>query len=290
MPPASDAVTLERLVQLCETHERVLRWQYPEGALPQEWEDELARWPADSIDSALERLGVLKHFYRLDDARRNPMPVSQEDAEAAARQLLRREPVEVDLGTRVVHVTSRSYAAMYEIARHHIQIRQLDIDLTRAGELFAATEAELRARPRQRRGHLRRRLKRLQEVHRRLFSELQLQRRALYAHAFTPHGGPARSLEDAPSWWEEIDPAADALLLAALMAAGPGRYARLGPPPRPRGRQAGTEAEDFGWHSLFASIERQHCVEPASLYDRDLFQLLAWVRAGAPPAPPELED
>src|SRR5690606_14001497 len=111
MPPASDVVSLERLSQLCEAHERVLRWQYPEGALPSEWEEELARWPADSVDSALERLGALKHFYRLDYARRNPKHgAPPEEAEEAARQLLRREPVRVELGDVVAHVTSRSYA------------------------------------------------------------------------------------------------------------------------------------------------------------------------------------
>lgn len=289
MPPASDAVTLERLVQLCETHERVLRWQYPEGALPSEWEDELARWPADSADSALERLAALKHFYRLDDARRNPKPASPADAEDAARQLLTREPVRVELGDIVAYVTARSYAAMYAIACHDARIRELDADLQRASQLHALTAAQLRALPwyARGRGRLRRRLRRLGALHERLYLELAAHRQMLYAHAMTPDGAPAASPDQAPDWWVRIDPAWDAALLAALWEAGPGRYARLGPEPERRRKQGG--GESFGWASLFASVERSQKLPAAELYDRDLYQLLTWLRAGAPPEL-DLED
>lgn len=287
MPPATDAVTLDRLREICETHERVLRWQYPEGALPTEWEEELARWPADTVDSALERLGALKHFYRLDHARRNP-EASPEEAEEAARQLLRREPVRVELGDVVAYVTARSYAAMYEIARHDVRIRELTLEAQRAARLFAETEAALARASRlrlRRRGQLRRRLQKLRELHERLYLELQAHRQMLYAHALTPDGAPAKAPEDAPSWWVRIDPVWDAALFAALQEAGPGRYARLGPPKPTKRKQKGGDGESLGWASFFASIERQQKIEPAELYDRDLYQLLTWVRAGAPPEP-----
>lgn len=283
-------ITLEEARRLCRQYEGTLRASFAPGEIPPEWEAELAKIPAETALRAVGRFALLKHYYLVRARQLEQPEVEPADAEEAARQLLRREPVEVDLRGRTVGVTSRSYAAMCQIAMHHTRIRLLDVDLARAGALYAETEAKLRARSRRRRGHLRKRLQRLQELHRRLFLELQIQRRALYAHAFTAHGGPARSLEEAPSWWTEVDPAADVLLLTALMAAGPGRYARLGAPSSSRGRKAGGEEDAFGWHSLFASIERQQRIEPASLYDRDLYQLLTWVRAGAPPAPPELED
>ena len=292
MPAPSDAVTLDRLIQLCEIHERVLRWQYPGGALPADWEAELARWPARTVEDALERLAALKHFYRLDDARRNPRPASQAEAEEAARQLLRREPVRVELGGVVAHVTARSYAAMYAIARHDARIRQLALDAQRAARLYAETEAALARAERlrlRRRGQLRRRLRRLAELHERLFLELHAHRQMLYAHALTPDGAPAKGPEDAPEWWTRIDPAWDAALLAAVQEAGPGRYARLGPPRQPKTERKDDAGEQLGWASFFAAVERQQRLEPAELYDRDLYQLLAWVRAGAPPEP-DLEE
>jgi hypothetical protein len=119
---------------------------------------------------------------------------------------------------------------------------------------------------------------------------MTLQRRAIYAHAFTPTGAPARSLDDAPAWWVEVGPAEDAALIVACWEAGPGRYARLGEPPAPKKKkETKDDVDEFGWASLFASIERQQKVAPAELYDRDLWQLLAWSRAAAPPVPEELE-
>lgn len=288
MPAASDAVlTLDDLVRRCEAHERVLRWQYEGDALPADWEAELARFPADDLDRALSRLAALKHFYRLDDARRNPKAASPEDAEAAARQLLTREPVRVELGDVVASVTARSYAAMAAIARHDARIRELDADLRRASQLHAITAAELRALPwyARGRGRLRRRLRRLTELHDRLFLELAAHRQMLYAHALTPDGAPATSPDQAPEWWTRVDPAWDAALIAALMEAGPGRYAKLGPAPDRKRKKDG--GESFGWASLFASVERSHKLAAAELYDRDLYQLLTWLRAGAPPEPEE---
>lgn len=288
MAQTSNTISLDRLVQLCEAHERVLRWQYPEGALPAEWEDELVRWPADDTEKALERLAALKHFYRLDHERRNPRPTTPDEAEEAARQLIRREPVRVELGDIVAHVTARSYAAMHEMARHDVRIRLLVEDVRRVRTLYAETLGALRRAPRRKRGRLRRRARRLEELHERLHLELYAHRQMLYAHALTPDGAPARGPEDAPDWWVQIDPVWDAALFAAMQEAGPARYARLGAPKEPR-RGKKNDGDTLGWASFFASIERQQKIEPAETYDRDLYQLLAWVRAGAPPEP-DLDD
>ena len=108
----------------------------------------------------------------------------------------------------------------------------------------------------------------------------------MYAHAFTADGAPARDLSDAPDWCVEVTPEDDARLLAALFEAGPGRYARLGPPPPPP-KGAPKAAEPLGWASMFAAFERAQAAPPASFYDRDLPQTLTWARAAAERYPEE---
>lgn len=190
----------------------------------------------------------------------------------------------VELGGHIVHVTARSYAAMAEIARHDQRIRMLAADLHYLdGRLLEATQELAVAGVG--RGRLRRRLRRYTEAYGSIAQEIHRQRKAMWAHALTPDGAPARDLSGLPEWVDEIDSAWDGALLRAVMEAGVLRYVQLGPPPKRKERR---DDEEFGWSSLFASIERQQNLAPASLFDRDLFQTLAWVRAGAPPVPAEL--
>lgn len=284
-----NAVTLEVAQGWCSQYETTLRGSFgPEQEFPEAWERELGALPPDTLEHAIARYALLKHFYRL---RTEALEQAREAPEAAlaARQLLRREPVEVEIGGRTVHITGRSYAAMYQIARHALAIRALEAELDCVAELCAETLQRMEGARWRRRSVLRRRLRRLERLHAAAHAELHEQRRALYAHALTPTGAPARSPDEAPGWWEEVGPEEDAHLLWACWEAGPGRYARLGQPKAPK-KRSDEKGEDFGWASIFASFERQQRAEPASYYDRDLAQLLAWLRAGAPPVPPELED
>lgn len=285
------AITLEEARRLCDQYEGTLRASFATaGGLPAEWEAALARAPADSAPRALSRFGLLKHYYLLRQTELERPEAKPEEAEEAVRQLLRREPIRVDLGGRVAMVTGRSYAALYEIAAHDAEIHGLEADLEVCARLAAAAEAELAAAPGWRRaGSLRRRARKLRRIHAWLYRELRTQRRWLYAHALTASGAPARSIDEAPAWLEEIDRTADALLLAAVIAAGHARYKQLGDPPPQKESGERPKGEDFGWASLFASVERQQKLPSGVLYDMDLFQLRAWLRAAAPP-PLDLED
>ena len=288
---APDPLPLSYVQRWCERYERLIRRQYPPGGqLSAEAERRLAALDPSTMTGALQRWAYLKHLYLVRSEGLARREESRQTIEEAARQLLRREPVRVRLGGRVVEVTGRSYAALYEIAACDAQIRALEADLDVCSRLAAAAEAELAASPGWRRAAaLRRRIRTLHRIHVRICRELREQRRWLYAHALTPSGAPARSAEDVPEWVEEIGRVEDALLLAAVIEAGHGRLARLGEPPPSKSERSNPPAEDFGWATLFASIERQQKLPPGTLYDVDLFQLRTWLRAGAPP-PLELED
>lgn len=282
------SISLEQLQAMCASEERTLRMQSPpDGDLGGEAEARLKRIDASTIVGALRRWAYIKHLYlsRMEGLSR------QEDraiAEDAARALLRREPVRVRIGPYHVNVTARSYSAMLEIAQHAVRARELQADIVRCEEIEDQLLVSLRATRRKRR--VRRRMRWVAAIHRRLLVESLLHRRAIYAHALTPSGAPAASLEEAPPWVEEIDPAWDALLISAVHEAGPGRYMRLGEEPEPPKGAKKDERESFGWHSFFAAIERNAKIPAAQLYDRDLYQYLTWVRAGSPGAEPtELE-
>jgi hypothetical protein len=281
-PGAATGISLVELQAACDGKEATLRMQYPpDGRLPAHDEASLARHAHSTIRGALLRYALLTHlFLSRDRAAHAATASSGEQAERAMHDLLRRKPVRVYVGRHAVDVTSRSYAALAEIAGHSMRLRTLRADADRLEELL---EEALSAHPsRAERGRHRRRLRRLEALHRRLVLEAQLHRRAIYAHLATPDGRPARSLADAPAWADTVDPAADTALMTALFEAGAGRYQRLGAEPS-RGGDAGTTRvlEDFGWHSHFAMIERNRRAPEASLYDRDLYQLLGWLRAGA---------
>lgn len=287
---APDPLPLSHVQRWCERYERLLRRQYPpDGKLPGDAERQLEALDPSNMTGALQRWAYLKHLYLVRSEGLAKRDESRQSIEAAARQLLRREPVRIQLGDHQVAVTARSYAAMYEIAACAMAIRSLEVDLDTAARLAASTiEALDRTRGWRRRARLRRRLRTLRELHRRASDEVARQRRMLYAHAFTPSGAPARSAEEAPEWWAEVDPVADAVLQAALIQAGHARFERLGDPPPDDPDRKTKPREDLGWATLFASIERQQKLPPGTLYDVDLFQLRTWLRAGAPPV--DLED
>lgn len=272
----------------CVRLERVLRMQYAQPGqlatgkekLPAQLEQGLAAFPlGKSTTTALRRWAYIKHLYLLRSEKL--VHASEGDARAAARALLRRDPVNVELTTgRVVGVTARSYAATHAIARHWFRIRMLDAELELAAAQFQEIQVEvltvgwMRIR---RRITLRRRLRRLEETHRRLSLEMIAQRQAMYAHAFTADGAPASSLEQAPAWWIEVDPADDLALLEGLAEAGPGRWKRIQAAMPVEAGTSEREPWQDSWGGLFALIERESKLEPASCYDRDLYQLLAWV-------------
>lgn len=271
-----------------EQLERILRLQYDGGELDIRDEEELARHNASEMTGAIRRFAFLKHLYyrRTENLVRRD---EQVDIQEVARQMLTREPVRLELAGTEVRVTDRSYSAMYAIASHWMSIQLLQLDSERARSLFDRLGQKRALVPRlcvRERRRLHRHMRRVGSIYSRTVAEIEGHRRAIYAHAFTPHGGPAESPSEAPSWWRRIDPAEDAVLVAAFLDVGHGRHERLGPPPE--AKDAAGDGEEFGWASLFASIERQQKLEPASLYDRPLFQQLAWLRAGAPPIPDEL--
>lgn len=299
--------------------ERILRLQYEDGTLHPRDEAELARHDPAEITGAIRRFAFLKHLYyrRSEDLVRREEGI---DIQEVARQLLTAEPVRLELAGTVVEVTDRSYSAMFAIASHWMAIQMLDLDLERADDLLRRLHSARNDLPRlvvpsdvlratrigdwsalreagstamsalRARRHLHRRIHRVGRIYRRVLVEREAHRQAIYAHAFTDDGAPATSLEEAPAWWRRIDPREDAVLVATFLEVGHGRYERLGEPPERKDKDEKRDGEDFGWHSLFASIERQQRVPPATAYDRRLFQQLTWLRAGAPPAPTELED
>lgn len=278
-----DPIDLPWLRSFVEREERILRLQYPDGEFPDHVEAELAPLAMATMAQALRRLIVVKHQWRVWSQRLQRRGASADVAEAA-RKILRREPVTVELLGRRLEITSRSYSAMAEIAFHDLTIQKLRGDLERVEELLQEIAGRARGtRPwsLRLRGHLRRRFDRLTELYQRIYSEMERHRAAIYAHALTPSGAPARSIDEAPEWWAETGPMEDAALIRALIEAGPGRYADLGPVPEPRKRSRVEMREHFGFASLFATWEPELNLEPAELFDRDLVQFLTHLRAGA---------
>lgn len=284
MPGASDAVTLSQLAGWCETHERVLRWQYPEGALPVAWEAELASVPADTAQNAVQRLALLKHFYRLDHERREAKyaPPEPAEAQAAAYSLLRREPVYVTLANgREVAVTDRSISAMTEIAAHQMRVKLLDADCNALASLFERLSPRTF---RQRISRKRRRLlARVASLYERAYTARELHRAQMYAHIFTESGAPAGPNDAPPAWWREITTEDDGAILAALVEAGPLRARKLGQRPEPKKKQKDKPAEDWGYEGVMVAWGIRKKIEPARALDQGLGQAIAEMRLAAPP-------
>lgn len=274
----------------CDQLERILRLQLEDGELPPRDEAELARHDPSDITGAIRRFAFLKHLYYRRSEDLVHRSAGSPDIQEAARQLLVAEPLRLQLAGTTVEVTDRSYSAMYAIASHWMAVQMLSLDIERAERLYRALQDRRRSLyPWERGGRRRiqRHLRRVGAIFRRCVAEREGHRQAIYAHAFTPHGGPAAGAEEAPDWWRRIDPREDAVLVAAFLDVGGGRYARLGPPPE-RDDDRKEEGEDFGWASLFASIEKEQRVPPATAFDRRFFQQLTWLRASAPPIPEEV--
>ena len=277
-----DTVSLADVQHWCEREERVLRLQYKTsptdpGTLPVEWELGLRnrRRQPTTMSGALSRWAYLSHLYRVRSENLSK-GTSDEDVQDTLRQMLKREPVMVPLSIGDTPVTARSYTAMLEIARHSLKLRELESEVMRQNALEERILDRLsRKPPRTIRRKLNRRLQWLYQVHRRLIWESRLHRQAIYAHAFTVSGAPALSLAEAPEWWDRVTPEDDAILLRAMFDVGVERFNKLPEKPDNDNRPP---KESFGWHSLFASVERSQKLKPAELYDRDLFQLLAWLR------------
>lgn len=288
-----DVVALEEAEGWCSQYESVLRNSFgEERKLPEEWEAMLKKYPPTTVRRAITRFALLKHFTLLRQAGSSggAQTPEREEAREAARQLLTREPVRVRLGNgRSVKVTSRSLSAMVQISAHESRIRMLQVELDHVADLFRVTRGQAGSSPWRERGRLRRRLRRIQDLHHRLFQEMYLHRERLYAHAFTETGAGAKDDEPAPSWWTETTATDDARLLAALYEAGPLRYAKLGDPPR-RNEKGRSGAENFGYEGLLVSWGIRKKIPPAAMMDQDLAQALTEMRAAAPPSLEETAD
>lgn len=273
----------EKVRRMAQLQEDVLRLQFPDEKFDQEDEEQLAALSLDDPQQAWLRYRHLTGMRFAWDRQYTKGHSTKAEALEASFQLRTRQSVRVIIAGRNVDVTGRSRNAMIALARHEITRRQTASELDEIAAVYAEVEAELSGRWRGR-GPLRRRLRKLAELHRRGYHVLRLHSRWIYAHALTPSGAPASSAAEAPSWWNEISSADETLLLDALMEAGPRRYERLGPEPPPDpAADDWKQVEDFGYDSLWASAERGVPLPPASIDDQDYYRLRAWLRNSAHP-------
>ncbi len=318
---APDVIDLIWLKIHCGGMERVLRDQYmdpkdPDATrlLPPDWERMLAQYPPTNTGLALQRYGTLKHFYMvrsLDLTRRSTGDTADDRAMLAAYQLLNREPIPVDLTWRTVFITDRSLAALVEIARHESRVRKLweDIEEVRESKTEAARKiAEVSYGPdatvaidgvgyrarwarhrfvRGERNRIRKKVAWLFDLEERMLAELNLHRKAIYAHVFTENGAPAGSLDEAPEWWPEILPVEDVMILEAVNYAGAGRFAELGDQPEepkdPDEKGRWELLENFGWLTTTQRWGIKVPIIPASFIDRPLGQAAAMFRLSRDP-------
>lgn len=275
---AEDSIPVSVIEGLISDYEGMLRAIHGGKPLRTEWEDTLAAIDRRTPTGKLKYWKTVAIYCALDyEERHGRRTADAIEASDAARKLLTREPIAVELSTGdSVHVTGRSFAALLQIAAHSQRIRMLTADLESVGDQF---ESAMRSRQRRSwagRWRMRRRARRLADLYMRIATELLRHRERLYAHATTQSGAAAKSNE-APGWWIDLTPEDDALILVALHRAGVGRYAELGDPPD-RGKNGGTATEDFGWAGLLASWGIKTKVESAALFDRDLGQVAAEMR------------
>lgn len=240
--------------------------QYPEDRLPDEWEAGLKhpRRQLTSMAGAVSRFAYLSHLYRVRSERLETK--EGEDAEDLIGKMLMRASIPVQIAGRTVHVKGRSMNAMAEIAAHSLTIQELTADLKRI--------ADIRAEGRH--------LKRISRIQRRVVLELDLHRRAIYAHAFTESGAPAASLADCPAWFEEVRPSDDSRIMQAMWMANNGRIARLHDALPDQEPDHGKKAVTFGWHTMLATLAPKMKVTPARMYDVDLPHALAFAHASNP--------
>ena len=277
-----DTLTLADLAERCDREERILRLQYRDrGDFPPAWDAGLQN-PArqtTSMSGALSRWAYVLYLWRLENERL-VKPAERSKDRNVVRDMLTRQPVRVELPSRVVEVTGRCYLALLEIAKHYLRLREMDALMAVLQIHETATLAKMKhAESRKRRRGLRQRLRTFFRHHKLLLYEIPLQRQAMYAHAFTASGEPAESLDEAPAWWRGLTPEDDSLLLRGLFRVGAERSQELR-----EGSQEPKEGEapEYGWHSLLASVERLQDLEPATYYHKDLYQLEAWLKVLPP--------
>ncbi len=281
---APDPVTLDWLQSECEREERILRLQYPETEGSLAPDDELALASYKPPSDTTQALRLWRYIGHLNLARFKGMRVAAntEEAEEAARKLLVREPVTLTLESgRRVALTGRSWNAYRELAARGERLRLIETALEEVQQRFAAARTAWLAAGLLSRRRLKRRMNRLEELHRRGYNEWALHRERIYATATTDSGAVAAPSDAAPDWWRDTTIADEQRVISALWEAGPGRYLQLGQPPARK--QQTNRGEVFGWHSLMASLEKHGRVPPAEIYDQDWFRLLARERAAAPP-------
>lgn len=279
-----ESLPLSVLERATQENESTLRASFDGEAFPAEWDQDLAALPRETQEQKLVYYARVKHWYwiRYEDLNQAQPAANRDSQDAAASKLLRREPVVTTLAGRRVPVTGRSYNALAEIAAHQMRINELHVAVGHIETLHRNTLVRHSGFFRRRR--VSNRLALLRRCHTQLFSELLAHRRALYAHALTPSGGAAVDVDEghpAP-WWRETSIEDDARLLIALVEVGPVRYHQLGEVARTRKSGRSSEfAEDFGFHSLLTWVEGKRHLQPAALYNQDVGQILAAVRAGS---------
>lgn len=289
-----DALTVDWFREQAALHEKTLRRQYAptgEKPFPPEWEKALAAFDPEKSVGALRRWAYLKHLLWVRDENLSKRGDETDEAKIlAAYQLITMEPVPVTLSTgRMVEVTDRSLAALVEMGRHATTIAGLFDDLERADEIIARILEKIAGDDvsRHRKRALRRRLQWVRNVKLRAMPELSLHRKAVYAHVFTESGAPAKGVDDAPVWWDEITRDDEKRIMEAASEAGSGRYEKLGPQPKPPKRKDSKTRwrylESFGLLSPLTRWGLDVPITEAPYYDRPLGQAFAFMRAGADP-------
>lgn len=284
-----DTLTLEDLARRCEREERLLRRQYRmEGheyadlkkgtrlaEFPPDWDLGLAnpgRQPT-TMRGCLSRWAYLSHLWRVRSQNLHPRSSDLDaDQRRVLRDMLERKPIIVELGHRTVSLTGRSYAALETIAAHSLRLKDLHEKVKRLEAAESRIMRRLALLPRGRSRKLSRVLRRLLVWHEQAIIEAGMHRQAIYANLMTEHGGPAESITEAPEWWNEITPEDDGLLLKAAFMVGHERLAEVS-----RGGGESDDDDSWAWGKLFSTIERVMKAEMASLWNKDLFRLQAWV-------------
>jgi hypothetical protein len=186
---------------------------------------------------------------------------------------------------RRVEVTGRSVNALAEIAAHAGRIRLLEATLDGVAGAYAEADRRRREAGWWRGRRWRRRMRRLEGLQRRCYTELRYQRLSMWAHCLTRSGAPA-TRETAPEWLPELTAEDEARLLVALHEVGPGSLARLSaamPKPRSGGGGAQDPRPDFGFDALLVSYGFRLKIPPAECRDADLGMIAAEAMIGAPP-------
>lgn len=267
---------------MCESRERVLRAGREGRKLPTEMEQELALHPADDDDAIWARYKLLIALTATDDQHTKHL---ENDRRVTAALLLRREPIPIRIGDRIVRVSGRSYRAMIHLARHEEALKHL-------GEMFDSIDQQL--------GELRalrasgdvswipyvRQRRQLLRFQRRGEKQWLRQVKAALACALSPDGRAARA-KDLPrilralglpeDWWDTIGE--DELrIVLGIYQASIRRMLRMSPEKRGPAKEA-AETE-YGWDTFLRVLEGQLRVPPMSLDDADLAQQWMAFQAG----------